>query len=122
MNTFLYVVMLMLAGSHGSVVAQTADASAGRFDGVYRGRLTQTSKNCLSGANLPDAQNVRLVVRNGAFPWTINKVRTMVPIGANGEIAARTPYIELRGKATGSVLEWDSINATCFNRWHFDRE
>jgi hypothetical protein len=106
----------------GSAWAQTPDLTGGAFDGNYVGKLTQTSKGCLSGAGMIDSQNVRLHVQNGAFPWTINKVRTMVPIGKNGEIETKTPYIELRGKAAGKVLEWDSINTSCFNKWHFEKQ
>lgn len=119
---WLLAVLLVLTTVSGGARAQQADATGSRFDGVYHGKLTQTSKGCLSGANVADGEHVRLVVRNGAFPWTINKVRTVVPIGTGGEIATKTPYVELRGKAAGTVMEWDSINTSCFNKWHFDRD
>jgi hypothetical protein len=120
--TLVIAAMIGAAGMAGSAFSQPADATNGAFDGTYVGGLTQTSKNCLSGSAAADPTHVRLPVKNGAFPWTINKVRTMVPIGKDGEIATKTPYIELRGRAVGRVLEWDSINQTCFNKWHFEKQ
>lgn len=120
-TTFLSGIVVLI-GSVGVAVAETPDASVGAFDGWYLGGLTQTSKNCLSGSNAADPLHVRLLVKNGAFLWTINKVRTMVPIGTDGAIATKTPYIELRGRAVGKVMEWDSINNTCFNKWHFEKQ
>ena len=121
-GTAFLTVMIVITGSAGVAFAETPESNPGAFDGWYLGGLTQTSKSCLSGSNAADPLHVRLLVKNGAFPWTINKLRTMVPIGTDGAIATKTPYIELRGRAVGKVMEWDSINNTCFNKWHFEKQ
>ena len=120
--TVLFGAMIALACSSGITAAQPSDATGGAFDGTYLGSLTLTKKGCNPAGAGSETNQLRLPVKNGAFPWTINKVRTMVPIGKDGEIAMKTPYIELRGKAVGKVMEWDSINNNCFNKWHFEKQ